>query len=297
MKFITSVLFALLIITVYADESKTEDQSKPAHTHSVQTKLKELQNNTMWQNFLRQRESADINYDLYRITGPNVNQNVITMGGGEPKGYLVNKHNEMFCSPSVDKNCKALPLYEHADIKTSILLGQNIYNTPEQVVLANEVIKNITNPFPSIIALEMLSASQEERKLPKNQAALADALIQEARSGIAKNSFNNMVLNRLSLDALNSSVSMNQNFSILSLMEQQAKNRFEDQAWFESIEKSNRDNLLKEMVKMEAFKIWMEYHKYKQNERIEALLATMVAEQSSINQLLREQKNSNAFNR
>ena len=79
-------------------------------------------------------------------------------------------------------------------------------------------------------------------------------------------------------------------------MEQEATNRFENSDWHTTIDNANQEVLLKEMVKMEAFKIWMEYHKYKQNERIEALLATMISTQSSLNQFLIEQKYLNAQN-
>ena len=292
------LLIALLLTIFWLSSYALDPEKDPLPKDSIAVKLNKLQNNARRQAFMKQMELKYINYDLYRITGFNADQNTIMGGGGEPRGYLVSKHNELFCSSTVEpKKCKAPPSHEYADIRSSILLEQNIYVNKEQVSSATEVINNITNPFPSIIALEMLNASEHERKLPHNQAAFAETLVQEARLGVAKNSFNNMVLDRLSLDALDDgSTAGDKNFSKLSLMEQTAKSRFEDNGWHTEIENSNQENLLKEMVKMEAFKIWMEYHKYKQNERIEALLATMIAEQSSLNQLLIEQKYLNAKN-
>lgn len=264
----------------------------------IPEKIRQLQQNLAWRSFLKNKELMDINYDLYRMTGPTIKDNAIAQGAGDPHGYLVMKHDQVFCSPHVDQNCKLADFKdEYADIKFSILLDQDIYTEPKQIHLASEFIKNITNPFPSKIALEMLSAGNNERRAPQNQAAFAEALVQEARSAVAKHSFNNMILNRLSLSAVEGNgVMNNKNFSQLSLMEQEAKSRFEDNVWRESIEKANNDSILREMAKMEAFKIWMEYHKYKQNERIEALLATIVSEQSSINQLLREQKSTHGKN-
>ncbi|MGD0466623.1 MAG: hypothetical protein ABSA84_08010 [Gammaproteobacteria bacterium] len=283
-------IVSLLIISLSSYSLDLEKDSIPV-------KLNKLQSNPTWQDFMRQMESKYLNYELYRITGSSADQNIILSGAVDPRGYFVGKHDELFCSPIADpKNCKPKIVREYADIRPSVLLEQNIFSNKDQLLSAIEVINNITNPFPSRIPLQMLELKDDiRRNSPHNQAAFAETLVQEARLGVAKNSFNSMMLDRLSLSALEGgSVASDKNFSKLSLMEQEAKSRFEDSNWNTKIENAKQDDLLKEMVKMEAFKIWMEYHKYKQNERIEALLATMIAEQSSLNQLLIEQKYLNA---
>lgn len=300
------LLCLLLINSVYANTNK-EDQAnivaKKEHRiksqdNQIIEKLNTLKSHGAWQNFLKNKELNDINYDLYRMTGDTIKDNVIARGAGDPKGYLVMKHEQVFCSTKVDPNCKISdPFAEYADIKFSIL-DQNVYTDNKQVALANEFIRNVTNPFPSKIALEMLNAGSNERRLPQNQAAFAEALVQEARTSVAKHSFNNMILNRLSLGSIEGGASGNdKNFSQLTLIEQEAKSRFEDRAWHESVDRANQEDLFREMLKMEAFKIWMEYHKYKQNERIEALLATIASEQTNITQLLKENNNIYETNR
>lgn len=300
------LLCLLLINSVYANTNKEEQAdtvAKKEHRiksqdNQIVEKLNTLKSHSAWQNFLKNKELNDINYDLYRMTGDTIKDNVIARGAGDPKGYLVMKHEQVFCSTKVDPNCKISdPFAEYADIKFSIL-DQNVYTDNKQVVLANEFIRNVTNPFPSKIALEMLNAGSNERRLPQNQAALAEALVQEARTSVAKHSFNNMILNRLSLGSIEGGASGNdKNFSQLTLIEQGAKSRFEDRAWHESVDRANQEDLFREMLKMEAFKIWMEYHKYKQNERIEALLATIASEQANITQLLKENNNIYETNR
>lgn len=300
---ISFLLFTALIGIgcAYADkEEQAQSATKKEHhfKSSIDTqiveKLHSLKSHRAWQDFLKNKELNDINYDLYRMTGDNIKENVIARGAGDPKGYLVMKHEQVFCSTKVDPNCKISdPSEEYADIKFSIL-DQNVYKDNKQVVLANEFIRNITNPFPSKIALEMLNAGNNERRLPQNQAAFAEALVQEARTSVAKHSFNNMILNRLSLGSIEGGQSAHdKNFSQLTLIEQGAKSRFEDRVWHETVDRASQEDLFREMIKMEAFKIWMEYHKYKQNERIEALLATIASEQANITQLLKE--NSNVY--
>ena len=297
-KSLVSLIILLFFSSSYALDKPPEN--KPQNI--VPAKLKELKSNPKWQNFIKQKELASVNYDLYRIIGDSSQKTSIMGGGSDPYGYIVDKHNETFCSLKKQTNgstkCNVSALYELGDIRSSILLDQNIYTNQDQVLLVSEIINNIANPFPSSIFLDMANATENIRKLPRNQAAFAEALVQEARSGIAKHSFNNMTLNRLPIEVLEGSGvnDKNKSFSKLSLMEQEATNRFENSDWHTTIDNANQEVLLKEMVKMEAFKIWMEYHKYKQNERIEALLATMISTQSSLNQFLIEQKYLNAQN-
>lgn len=282
-----SILFKIgaccLLFWVTISYADPDNPEKDINTNCLQAIA--LHNSVEWGQFVDQKESADINYDLYRINGPNVNDRVIV--AQDPKGYLVDKHNEMFCSMQIDKKCQInSPLYTHADMRASVLI-HNSYHNLEDIKLATEVIRNIVNPFPSNVALEMRDASVRDRELTRNKSALAETYAIEARLGVVRNSFNSMLLNRLPLDLLKGkSSSEKKNLSILGIMEQEAKDRFANAQWQTSIEQGNNDVFLKELAKMEAFKIWMDYHKYKQNERIESLLATMVAQQSDLQQLL-----------
>ena len=251
-------------------------------------------NTKNWQDFKRKKELMDINYDLYRITtlGPN-DKSQITLAQ-DPRGYFIYKHDNTFCSSDLNNKCQLQsPLYTYGDIKLNVLL-ENLYLKKDKIDLATEIIRNIINPFPSNTALEMLEATEQEKKKPKNQAALAEVYASQARLGVARNTFNNIFFNRLPLDTLNNNkAAVKEKFSINSIIEQQAKNRFEDSNWHESLEKADVDTKLKEITEMESFKIWLDYQKYKQNERIESLLATLVAQQESIYQLLLQKNTKN----
>lgn len=246
--------------------------------------------NSLRKDFIEQKELNDINYDLYRMRSSDVNDRVSS--AQDPRGYFLNKHNNMFCLPQMDKKCKVnSSIYVYGDIKTNTLLSENIYKDREQINLFNEVIRNIVNPFPSNIALEMLVASDAEKELPNNKAALAENYASQARLGLSRNSFNTMLFNRLPLKYVPGS-NINDNnkdqaeFSKLSVMEKQVSSRFANTDWLQFIDKSNKESLSKELIKMLAFYMWMEFEKYKQEERIESLLATLVAQQETTNNIL-----------
>jgi len=292
LNYLLSIFICILIVQI-PQISYSLDENDIKKNEYLSLRLKELQNNDQWQQFIKHKEFSDINYDLYRITGPNMHDKVLL--GEDPKGYLVNKHNEMFCFNQADKACKVhSSLYVYGDMRASILLNNNFYKNLEETELAREVMRNIINPFPSNIQMEMQDASLHNKELPENKAALAETYVSQARLAVVRNSFNTMFLNRLPLDLLEGKTSTSKKkFSRLSIMEIAAKERFEDPKWQGSIDTASQDDLLKELVKIDSFKVWMDYHKYKQNERIEALLATMVAQQVSINQLLIDQNAKN----
>ena len=244
-----------------------------------------LRDSVEWQQFLAKKELADLNYDLYRIHGPKVSDKIVM--AQDPKGYLVNKHNRMFCSDLVDKNCQMhSPLYTFADMRAAILM-QNFYTSPEEINLATEVIRNIVNPFPSNIALDMQDANNQEKDRPDKKAKLAEAYASEARLGVARNSFNSILLDRLPLDLLKGKASTEEsNSSILGIMEQEAKDRFENPEWHKFVQTATEEHCLRELLQIEALVVWMLYNGYKQNERKEALLATIVAQQEELKRLI-----------
>lgn len=282
---IIRILLSYYLISIFCVGYAVDD--KKINSNASWLELLRLQNTKSWEEFTKKKEFNDINYDLYRMRSLDVNDRVSL--AQDPKGYFINKHNSMFCFPQIDKTCKSSSsLYVYGDIKTNILL-EYIYKDPEQINLASEVIRNIVNPFPSNIALEMLEASDAEKELPSNKAALAENYASQARLGIVRNSFNTMLLNRLPLDYISGSdVSSNNKTkaSKISIMDQQVNHRFANPVWQDLVEKGNNEALFKELIKMLAFNMWMEFEKYKQEERIETLLATLVAQQETTNNLL-----------
>ena len=284
---LNNLIACLIIISTQLKAYATNDEPTKYNKAPAWLEAIKMQNQPNWQEFKKQKELMDINYDLYRmrIRGPNLKEQIIS--AQDPKGYFLQKHDNTFCSPQVDSKCQlGSPLYTYGDIKVNVLLD-NLYQEREKIDLATEIIRNIINPFPSNIALEMLEATEKERKDPKNQAALAETYASQARLGVARNTFHNMFFNRLPLDSLSDQKpSTKEKFSVISIMEKQAKKRFENPEWYEFIQKSDLEKSVKEMVEMESFRIWLDYQKYRQNERIEALLATLVAQQESMHKSL-----------
>lgn len=282
---ISSCLIIYLPSSYAAPTSTTEEKTKSQQTNARSYDAKMLHDSQEWQQFIVKKELADINYDLYRIHGPDVNDRAID--AQDPKGYLVDKHNKMFCSPDIDKRCQASSsLYNYRDMRASILLN-NFYKNSEEINLATEVIRNIINPFPSNIALEMRDASNQDREQPEKKAALAEVYASEARLGVARNSFNSMLINRLPLDLLKGkSLNEGKSSSILSIMEQEVKDRFENPEWQKFIQTADQENCLRETLKVQALIAWMLYNGYMQNERKEALLATIVAQQEDLQRSL-----------
>lgn len=65
--------------------------------------------------------------------------------------------------------------------------------------------------------------------------------------------------------------------SPLQAMKLFVENRFVDQSWYLTLSQYNTNGLLRELNKMMAFKSWMDYQSYVQQERVEQNLATQVA--------------------
>ena len=65
--------------------------------------------------------------------------------------------------------------------------------------------------------------------------------------------------------------------SPLQAMKLFVENRFVDQSWYLTLSQYNTNGLLRELNKMMAFKSWMDYQSYVQQERVEQNMATQVA--------------------
>lgn len=65
--------------------------------------------------------------------------------------------------------------------------------------------------------------------------------------------------------------------SPLQAMKLFVENRFVDQSWYLTLSQYNTNGLLRELNKMMAFKSWMDYQSFVQQERVEQNLATQVA--------------------
>lgn len=283
------VIYALQ--TIYAASANDNSTTIQSNEHLLE--LIKLQNDEKWQQFANRMELNDLYFSLHRSISPHEHDRIIS--AENYPAYVVDTHDKMFCSIQDNKKCQvAFGRYTYGDMRSSILFP-TVYIDRKELDLASNFINNITiGVLNSNIALEMRDANDHERELPENKAALATTYVSQARLGLARNSFYTMLQYRTPSGLLGDKSSNGKNkFSIISVMEQEAKDRFENIKWYESIDNGNQEFSLKELAKIGAYQIWMDYHKYKQNERIEALLATMVAQQESINQLLADKNAKN----
>ena len=75
--------------------------------------------------------------------------------------------------------------------------------------------------------------------------------------------------------------------SIMQTMHDESLRRISDPAWFNTLNNlsgtapATTNQLLMELLQLEAFKLWMDYNKIQQNERLEALLAALLSAQAA----------------
>lgn len=216
------------------------------------------------------KEVADINWSLY--TTPRQDEQI----KGDPFNNFIENHKNYFCSPSSDiektfgtQACSNNTMaQEHADIKTSSLLEPSIYDQSQQI-LAEEVIRNLTLPFASDNLKDTISNG-----IPKSsdKSYVAKTLAKQAAVTVARNSLNEIYGSRLPENSI-TPIS-----SIMSIMEQEAGRRFKNSDWYDAVSQSSSEALLRELAHMEAYKLWMDYNRYRQSERMEALLAVLVSQ-------------------
>jgi len=150
-----------------------------------------------------------------------------------------------------------------------------VYYSPALDLAAQDFIRKMGNPYPTSKYADSINANSFMNSTPDTKA-YAKYMANQAVLTVALNSFNNSYAMRIpgSDVAANPSGS-----SIMSIIEQEATRRFADpaQTWFAALAGYNELQTLQEIAAMEAFRLWMDFQQYKQNERIEALLAATLA--------------------
>lgn len=195
---------------------------------------------------------------------------------------IVNAHfkNPGFCDQGAQNeggngfgSCQADPALAHGDIKISTLLTGSKY-TDTQLKAAQAFVENLVDPFPSdklqnpVIMTQGLLDSN-----PELQQEVAKALVEQAALSVARQPFVEMIAKRTGAGANNE--------TIMQRMEREAGQRFLNPQWQNSIAtayaaalKNNpQQAVFYDMVALQAYQTWLEFERYKQNERMEALLS------------------------
>ncbi len=188
---------------------------------------------------------------------------------------IFDDHAEKYCSQQdVDLGrCSraADPKLQNADVRADAMLNVSTY-TPEQIAAARAFVNNVANPTPT------QNIPKDWEKTPQGKSFIAGQYIEQARASVAANSLNAAIAARTPIKGLGSAAFLNKaDVSETELMESQVRGRFEATPWYKMIAGFSNENLLREMNKMQALKLWMDFKAYQQLERIEAVLATQLA--------------------
>lgn len=228
------------------------------------------------QNVIKARESDELNYGLHLIGFGGISIN-------DPKSQFITDYSRLSCNSNTTES--NLPECTNSAGIYAILSPSNIFNTltyqqPSDVLVSQTITRYLLNPFPSI-ELNSLLQSKSSAADPKNQDQIASLIAAQVPIMVAKNSLSGMVARRyVDPDTAQKLPQGSTPASLMQLIHDESIRRVSDSKWFPSLNDMPVNQLLIELLQLEAFKLWMEYNKFEQNERIEALLATMVSSQA-----------------
>lgn len=243
---------------------------------------------------LATKNVQDIGFGLY-LNGATLSFNGKSVSKGtstNPQSDMVDYHVSTFCSPNIKSEVTGLACQasygddsstmELGDIKVASLLGPVVYDQLMDVA-AQQFIRNLVQPFPSTTWNMMMATKNngivsEDNKDNNKRSAYANALAQQALYDVARYSLNNSYGSRLSNESFNkySSAVSSSSVSTLSVMQAEAGKWYAN-ADFTSSDYSSDTSLLQAMAQMQSFQLWMGFQQYKQFERIETLLAAVLA--------------------
>lgn len=192
------------------------------------------------------------------------------------------------CTPAAD------PLMQDADSNPRSLYNPGnvetlTYDADVETTLQRDAalafVENVVNPYPA----PMLPKGWE--KTPEGKAYNDAVNIKAAHDMLSANSLLNSVSMRIKTDGLGgqlaqgkgmSKLAANPNASLLAIMDAHGT-KFMDPQWHIDAIASAEDPavLMKEQVRLSAYKSWVDYKTFLQLERIESLLAATYAQSSA----------------
>lgn len=209
-------------------------------------------------------------------------------GKDTPSDVIITTHLTGYCARSSTNEqklaggCPSDPLMQNADIKISTILSGFRYDEGgARETAAKMVMNNLIQPIPTPGYLdENNQLVKDALTKPDQRKQLAEALTEQAMLSTARYSLAEMVAKRTSVSTSKGAVSM------MEILEKEAAQRFLNTVWQNNMaalkNKALSDNkpeqaVLYEIAMMDAFRNWMEYERYRQTERVEALLAALLS--------------------
>lgn len=230
-------------------------------------------------------EINSMGFSLY-LRGVKYSNDAQATVSSNPRQEFVDRHLAGYCTAQFDTEMKAgcVPgslspedqkYLELGDIKASVLLSPDKYSEVTSL-MAQNLIRTLLNPFPT----DEVRRAIQDQALDGKKDVYAEQLAVQAARGVPLFSFNEMFAMRATGTELGAGDG-SETYSIMSVMENEFTRRFYNKADLEDIlNDGGTDELrvLKEMARMQAADLWLKYLSFRQSERIEALLATGVAQ-------------------
>lgn len=171
----------------------------------------------------------------------------------------------------------------------------NIATLMQNTTVTNDEVKSLldilTNPFPTPLNLQALKAGDDSYSI-EDQQFLAKRAVQQAILSVALNAFSEIAAKRVpsSSNFADENVEVNNGeeltdpgdeeetgASMIEALRSESEARFGNPQWYAELGRASNEAILRELAHMEAFRLWVEYLKYRQDEVMVSLMATMVA--------------------
>lgn len=243
--------------------------------------------------FLLTKSVQDFGYSIYQ-QGRNYGSGSTPESVSQtPALDFVSKHTNGYCSTNISAEVNGLgckqqngvaaadaKYLEMGDINFSTIAEPLTY-TPLTDLTAQNLIRNIVNPFPDPKYANYVTSPGFKDDGTKKQE-YATYMAGQAILGVALYSLNEIYGMRVPGTTLGAGAAAGGS-SLMSLMQTQSTTRFEKPDFGNYLaDPTTTDGMvLRELAAMEAFRLWMDYQRYMQSERIEALLAAGLAKMVS----------------
>ncbi len=260
----------MIVLTTGAITPNPIDPNVQTMVNQVESTVQTTQNNAILQ-------------DMYTLN-PNSTTPPLS-----PANSLVVQHLGNFCNGTNETgNCPSDPSLMFGDIKISSVLEPSTYDA-QSLAAAQALVQTLLTPLDSSAVTNFLANTPINANTLSTNTTLqqqwVQALSDESILSMVRQVFAEMMAIRTATAGGSQAQPLP---SEMALMEQEVMQRFMNSRWTTKLSTLTAVQLQQEMALMQAFQNYMALKNYKQQERVEALLATTVL------QNYRNQKNSSA---
>jgi len=211
-----------------------------------------------------------------------------------PSSYDLSTHYTLFCmvqeiGPILASNCASQGGMQGTDLNAANLLSAARLDdtNPLGLVAADNLIRNLTE-FNFTPMIGLTGGNVSDLPGPRLEE-LRRRLNQVAQSSVAMYSFSNMLSARLPQQfapfvsgyQAQGTPPAKLDKSFMEVLQDESSRRFTDPNWAAQMLQAPDSALLRELAQMESFRLYMDFARYQQMERVEALLATLLSTQLS----------------